>query len=175
MRESRPTASAPPSPYLLSGTTVLLVNEFTAHFENRLTDCSVSSCWICRSGHARSSKVPRNESWNTLHGHNLIGAEGGTRTPTVLLPPAPQAGASANSATSAKRRARGLRCRTLILPCRVSGAPVASASGAHRPTIIARIPAYSGARHNGRPGERGSSRETSDRREYRTGSPTSGS
>src|ERR1043166_5450749 len=28
-------------------------------------------------------------------------AEGGTRTPTVLLPPAPQAGASANSATSA--------------------------------------------------------------------------
>jgi hypothetical protein len=29
------------------------------------------------------------------------GAEGGTRTPTVLLPPAPQAGASANSATSA--------------------------------------------------------------------------
>ena len=31
------------------------------------------------------------------------GAEGGTRTPTVLLPPAPQAGASANSATSARR------------------------------------------------------------------------
>src|SRR6059036_1305218 len=31
------------------------------------------------------------------------GAEGGTRTPTVLLPPAPQAGASANSATSAFR------------------------------------------------------------------------
>ena len=31
------------------------------------------------------------------------GAEGGTRTPTVLLPPAPQAGASANSATSAWR------------------------------------------------------------------------
>src|SRR5436189_229369 len=31
----------------------------------------------------------------------VIGAEGGTRTPTVLLPPAPQAGASANSATSA--------------------------------------------------------------------------
>src|SRR5262245_50006832 len=30
-----------------------------------------------------------------------VGAEGGTRTPTVLLPPAPQAGASANSATSA--------------------------------------------------------------------------
>src|SRR5262245_11319669 len=32
-----------------------------------------------------------------------VGAEGGTRTPTVLLPPAPQAGASANSATSARR------------------------------------------------------------------------
>jgi hypothetical protein len=30
-----------------------------------------------------------------------VGAEGGTRTPTVLQPPAPQAGASANSATSA--------------------------------------------------------------------------
>jgi hypothetical protein len=29
------------------------------------------------------------------------GAEGGIRTPTVLLPPAPQAGASASSATSA--------------------------------------------------------------------------
>ena len=29
------------------------------------------------------------------------GAEGGTRTPTILRPPAPQAGASANSATSA--------------------------------------------------------------------------
>ena len=34
------------------------------------------------------------------------GAEGGTRTPTVLLPPAPQAGASANSATSARREHR---------------------------------------------------------------------
>src|SRR5688572_17706403 len=34
---------------------------------------------------------------------SLGGAEGGTRTPTVLLPPAPQAGASANSATSAQR------------------------------------------------------------------------
>lgn len=31
----------------------------------------------------------------------LNGAEGGTRTPTVLRPSAPQAGASANSATSA--------------------------------------------------------------------------
>jgi hypothetical protein len=30
------------------------------------------------------------------------GAEGGIRTPTVLLPPAPQAGASASSATSAE-------------------------------------------------------------------------
>ena len=30
------------------------------------------------------------------------GAEGGTRTPTVLRPSAPQAGASANSATSAQ-------------------------------------------------------------------------
>ncbi len=30
-----------------------------------------------------------------------IGAEEGIRTPTVLLPPAPQAGASASSATSA--------------------------------------------------------------------------
>src|SRR6187402_1999689 len=34
--------------------------------------------------------------------HFRGGAEGGTRTPTVLLPPAPQAGASANSATSAQ-------------------------------------------------------------------------
>ena len=32
-----------------------------------------------------------------------IGAEEGIRTPTVLLPPAPQAGASASSATSAFR------------------------------------------------------------------------
>ena len=30
------------------------------------------------------------------------GAEGGTRTPTALRPSAPQAGASANSATSAQ-------------------------------------------------------------------------
>ena len=30
-----------------------------------------------------------------------VGAEEGIRTPTVLLPPAPQAGASASSATSA--------------------------------------------------------------------------
>ena len=36
-------------------------------------------------------------------------AEGGTRTPTVLLPPAPQAGASANSATSACGRSQRRR------------------------------------------------------------------
>src|SRR5262249_51597723 len=34
------------------------------------------------------------------------GAEGGIRTPTVLRPPAPQAGASASSATSALREVR---------------------------------------------------------------------
>jgi hypothetical protein len=33
-----------------------------------------------------------------------LGAEEGIRTPTVLLPPAPQAGASASSATSASLR-----------------------------------------------------------------------
>ena len=36
-----------------------------------------------------------------MHSKASDGAEGGTRTPTILLPPAPQAGASANSATSA--------------------------------------------------------------------------
>jgi hypothetical protein len=41
----------------------------------------------------------------------VIGAKGGTRTPTVLLPPAPQAGASANSATFAKRA--GIQARPI--------------------------------------------------------------
>jgi hypothetical protein len=41
----------------------------------------------------------------------MIGAEGGTRTPTILLPPAPQAGASANSATSASGLARTIEDR----------------------------------------------------------------
>ena len=44
------------------------------------------------------------------------GAEGGTRTPTVLLPPAPQAGASANSATSAR-----VVCAAVVL-CYFAGA-----------------------------------------------------
>ncbi len=52
----------------------------------------------------------------------LGGAEGGTRTPTVLLPPAPQAGASANSATSARERTRRLDYR--------AGAGCAGAAGA---------------------------------------------
>src|SRR6185295_19012173 len=53
-----------------------------------------------------------------LHSRAKVGAEGGTRTPTVLLPPAPQAGASANSATSAKRGA-GLKPANVV--CRLAG------------------------------------------------------
>ena len=39
--------------------------------------------------------------WRNQRRSVRYGAEGGTRTPTVLRPSAPQAGASANSATSA--------------------------------------------------------------------------
>ena len=46
---------------------------------------------------------------------SLSGAEGGTRTPTVLRPSAPQAGASANSATSA--REGGLRHQFSVVVC----------------------------------------------------------
>jgi hypothetical protein len=41
-----------------------------------------------------------------------VGAKGGTRTPTVLLPPAPQAGASANSATFAREGRTGTAAGT---------------------------------------------------------------
>src|SRR5687767_11683768 len=58
--------------------------------------------------------------------HESVGAEGGTRTPTVLLPPAPQAGASANSATSARE----------LYGCAGAGAAgaVVGAAGARPPT-----------------------------------------
>ena len=46
------------------------------------------------------------------------GAEGGTRTPTVLRPSAPQAGASANSATSAFRGLRNSSGRRGLPPRR---------------------------------------------------------
>ena len=60
-------------------------------------------------GEPRSGKSPR--SWrpplsSQERAKRVIGAKGGTRTPTVLLPPAPQAGASANSATFARRASR---------------------------------------------------------------------
>ena len=65
-----------------------------------------------------------------------LGAEGGTRTPTVLLPPAPQAGASANSATSAWR-ADGSAFDRLLRPRKTrryeratSPVPVRGAAGA---------------------------------------------
>src|SRR6186997_2313215 len=51
------------------------------------------------------------------------GAEGGTRTPTVLLPPAPQAGASANSATSANEGRYGLTSVAAPVPEQGSRAP----------------------------------------------------
>ena len=38
-----------------------------------------------------------------LLGNHGFGAEEGTRTPTAFRPPAPKAGASANSATSARQ------------------------------------------------------------------------
>ena len=47
------------------------------------------SRWLASRSRERSERIAK------------AGAEGGTRTPTRLLPPAPQAGASANSATSA--------------------------------------------------------------------------
>ena len=65
------------------------------------------------------------------------GAEGGIRTPTVLLPPAPQAGASASSATSARARKNlKFRCFTsAALPASVSLAlPVAQVSSEPAPT-----------------------------------------
>ena len=46
------------------------------------------------------------------------GAEGGTRTPTVLRPSAPQAGASANSATSAREGV--LSHQFSVISCRSS-------------------------------------------------------
>ena len=67
------------------------------------------------------------------------GAEGGTRTPTVLLPPAPQAGASANSATSAFRGLKTATNAVSLFSCarrrpmpRV-GRPTASSPAAARP------------------------------------------
>ncbi len=63
-------------------------------------------CEVRRVARARKrAVVPRNSSAQTgSESISLvsIGAKGGTRTPTVLLPPAPQAGASANSATFAQ-------------------------------------------------------------------------
>ena len=62
------------------------------------------------SGKERTWEIT-NRRFLALHGYGMregikcwkarFGAEGGTRTPTVLRPSAPQAGASANSATSA--------------------------------------------------------------------------
>src|SRR5947207_3127820 len=43
-----------------------------------------------------------------------VGAEEGIRTPTILLSPAPQAGASASSATSAKRTDEIIQPRRLV-------------------------------------------------------------
>jgi hypothetical protein len=68
------------------------------------------------------------------------GAEGGIRTPTFLRTPAPQAGASASSATSARRASRsipvrrspGLKTRRYIISARA--ATRAAASQASRAT-----------------------------------------
>src|SRR6266850_5761222 len=60
-------------------------------------DCGRVRCATRLAWHVRS--LGTHHSIRPLESGD--GAEGGTRTPTVLLPPAPQAGASANSATSA--------------------------------------------------------------------------
>src|SRR5262245_3076542 len=52
---------------------------------------------VCGIGPGRVDRRPEKSPY-------VVGAEGGIRTPTVLLPPAPQAGASASSATSASAR-----------------------------------------------------------------------
>jgi hypothetical protein len=51
------------------------------------------------------------------------GAEGGTRTPMVLRPSAPQAGASANFATSAETGTLGTRLRLQRCPNAIETAP----------------------------------------------------
>ena len=56
-----------------------------------------------RRGARRWPRSPRPPLSSQERAKRVIGAKGGTRTPTVLLPPAPQAGASANSATFARR------------------------------------------------------------------------
>jgi hypothetical protein len=69
-----------------------------------------------------------------------FGAEGGIRTPTVLLPPAPQAGASASSATSAI-----LRDAITSAAARASAAvaPAASWASSNRPEPESSAPASS--------------------------------
>ena len=59
--------------------------------------CSFAMPTICRSLIRRLTALLHRPCWSTPVG----GAEGGIRTPTMLPPPAPQAGASASSATSA--------------------------------------------------------------------------
>src|SRR5688572_32629996 len=61
-----------------------------------------SMCWPVR-GQTVDRKATEARNASVFRRVLRCGAEGGTRTPTVLLPPAPQAGASANSATSARQ------------------------------------------------------------------------
>src|SRR6188768_1789316 len=79
--------------------------------ERRLTAAPFDSPGTCaRSGHHSTCQWPAMSESN--------GAEERTRTFTVLLPPAPQAGASANSATSASGG------RSEDPPYNVQGAPI---------------------------------------------------
>jgi integrase len=67
------------------------------------------------------------------------GAEGGIRTPTLLRAPAPQAGASASSATSARGLMEIARRLTVRRPSSQPAPPVLC-SAIHRPTPAASIP-----------------------------------
>ena len=62
-----------------------------------------------------------------------VGAKGGTRTPTVLLPPAPQAGASANSATFARRVSNITSVAALVREQELVAAAPALVPRAYRP------------------------------------------
>jgi hypothetical protein len=68
------------------------------------------------NGAIRHSAAPNSRHSTVMRtnaAHKSCGAKGGIRTPTVLLPPAPQAGASASSATFARREDAALKgCAT---------------------------------------------------------------
>ncbi len=90
---------------------------------------------------------PNNERISRLF---VSGAEEGIRTPTVLLPPAPQAGASASSATSARANEIGSNFKLLtsafyLFPVGPDGAGVAGGVAGVVDPLGAVVPDAAGA------------------------------